>query len=76
MHDIYLTQKEEHNRVRLSSVDRQIPDLQDFDFDDEEAEDSDEDCPMMKINHADSQRISSRHIPAMEQHNKGRFTFC
>ena len=48
-------------RVRLKSVDREKPELSEFNFN-ESLEDSNEDQPKMKINNAEPKSFSSREM--------------
>jgi hypothetical protein len=49
--------------VRLSSIDREIPNLADLKLDEEELEDSDEE-EIRKINHLDKNRLSTENVSA------------
>ena len=68
----------EKQRVRLSSVDRKIPNLADLKLDEEEAEESDEETPVRKINHLDTDRLSiantsSKNISKIKSLKKSEF---
>lgn len=55
--------KDEKPRVRLSSIDRKIPNLADLKLDEEEHEDSDDEN-IRKINHLDKNRLSIDNVSA------------